>query len=314
MKRKTTEDYIGTCQACFGEFKVGADKLMVLHGYQRPGDGYTHGNCAGYDHKPFEYEHTLTDQIIAGLREQIAKDTEYLRALNAGEVVKLFRFEKQYDANHRSTGEKLVEYTPQDRKWSTVLDGKIYRTEADIRWNNGLVSHFQFRVDNWKPGIIAGIDTPVTGRERSLAKAYDPLEAAAAEERAKVKAARDAKPGKLSILFYQPSEPRPGSYEEVGESGWRKWIENRDAKAKAFADEIRTWAKANIDGKTMVRQEIGDYDLPRDIRGTGDFDVVIASLPWDYRDEVTRDFSSARLYINETKKVRYVLAGGPRPH
>jgi hypothetical protein len=314
MQRKTTEDYIGTCQACFGEFKVGADKLMVLHGYQRPGDGYTHGNCAGYDHKPFEYEHTLTDKIIADLHEQIAKDVEYLRALKAGEVIKLFRMEKQYDANHRPAGDKLVEYTPQDRKWSQVLNSKISNVEADIRWNNGLVSHFQFRVDNWKLGTIVGIDTPVTGRERGLAKAYDPLEAAAAEERAKIKAARDAKPGKLSIIFYQPSEPRPGTYEEIGEAGWRKWIENRDAKAKAFADEIRTWAKANIDGKTLVRPQVGDYDLPRNIRGTGDFDVVIVNLPWEYRGEITHMFSSATIYNNEPKKVSYVLAGGPRPH
>lgn len=315
MQRKTTEDFIGTCQACFGEFKVSEkSKLVVLHGYKRPGYGSIKGSCEGVDHAPFEYDTKLTVKIIADHRDAAERAVAYLSGLRSGSVDKLFRIEMQYGPNHQRLGEKLIEYTPESTRWDYVLRSAISETESRIFHHTRYADFLQAKVDAWARGQIVGIDVPATGRVREYRKAFDPVEEKAMEERAAIKAARAAKPGKLSIIFYQPSEARPGAYKEIGETEWRKWIDRKDAKEKAFAAEIKQWAKANIDGKTLVRPQIGDYDLPRDIRGTGNFDVVIVNLPWEYRDEITHMFSSASLYINEPKKVSYVLAGGPRPH
>ena len=43
----------GTCGVCFANVKLDGGRL-VLHGYQRPGDGMAHGRCWGVDRAPFE--------------------------------------------------------------------------------------------------------------------------------------------------------------------------------------------------------------------------------------------------------------------
>lgn len=43
----------GTCGVCFANVKLDGGRL-VLHGYQRPGDGMAHGRCWGVGHEPFE--------------------------------------------------------------------------------------------------------------------------------------------------------------------------------------------------------------------------------------------------------------------
>lgn len=50
------EENIGTCACCFGMFKLTKTetKLMVLHGYKRPGYGYIIGNCPGVEFQPYE--------------------------------------------------------------------------------------------------------------------------------------------------------------------------------------------------------------------------------------------------------------------
>lgn len=313
--RKVTEDFIGTCQACFGEFKVNENSHhIVLHGYKRPGDGYIIGNCRGTDHLPFEYGYELTKEIIDDHLGIALRRDQYLAKLKAGEVTEIRRMEREYDRETQRYKNVLNTYTPDSENWDWMVKTEIARTEGDIDHHTRVARFLQAKVDAWQVGMIIGIDTPTTGRERALRKAYDPAEEDAAAARAAEKAKRDAKPGKLALIFYQPSEPRPGTYQEIGETEWRKWHERKDAKEKAFAATIKQWAKANITGKTIVRPQIGDYDLPRDIRGTGDFDVVIVNLPWEYRDQITTMFSTAVPYANEPKKVSYVLAGGPEPH
>lgn len=44
----------GICPACFRVQKLDDNGGLVLHGYQRPGDGYIHGSCYGVGHKPLE--------------------------------------------------------------------------------------------------------------------------------------------------------------------------------------------------------------------------------------------------------------------
>lgn len=43
----------GSCGVCFANVKLDGGRL-VLHGYQRPGDGMAHGRCWGVGHEPFE--------------------------------------------------------------------------------------------------------------------------------------------------------------------------------------------------------------------------------------------------------------------
>jgi predicted metal-dependent hydrolase len=56
--------YYGTCQACFGtfvvQFRASKKWAMVLHGYQRPGDGAIRGRCWGENKMPYELDCEVT--------------------------------------------------------------------------------------------------------------------------------------------------------------------------------------------------------------------------------------------------------------
>lgn len=48
-----SKSYIGECQVC-GQFQVVKGGTLVLHGYNRPGNGYITGRCWGELHVPFQ--------------------------------------------------------------------------------------------------------------------------------------------------------------------------------------------------------------------------------------------------------------------
>jgi hypothetical protein len=64
----------GTCPCCFKVQKLGTDGAMVLHGYQRPGDGYTHGRCFGVEHLPLEVSCEGTEALLSNLLVPRAAD------------------------------------------------------------------------------------------------------------------------------------------------------------------------------------------------------------------------------------------------
>lgn len=306
--RKVTEDFIGTCQACFGEFKVNENsKRIVFHGYQRPGHGYTIGQCQGTDHAPFEYDTALTVVIIAEHRAIAMKQSAYLARLNDGKVDKISRMERQYNERHHFTGEALIEYTPKHKDWGFIVRWQRANTEGAITYHNRVADYLQKMVNAWKPGQIVGIDVPATGKERALRKAYDPAEADAAEARAAEKAKRDAKPGKLKVVFYQREVAR--TFEAGDETGWRKWLDAKHAQETKFLADIKAVVKSKFAGKTRVAAGYSS-DLPRAVE-RGDYDVVVANLPWEYRIEMEALLPGVASYETEAKRRSYLFYGVP---
>ena len=73
----------GTCQICFRKQQTRKGGL-VLHGYKRPGWGYTVGKCLGCDHAPFEVSCERTKEFLAKvLRPALASAEKRLAALEA---------------------------------------------------------------------------------------------------------------------------------------------------------------------------------------------------------------------------------------
>lgn len=73
----------GTCQICFKAQQTKNGNL-VLHGYHRPGWGYTVGKCWGCYAKPFEVSCERTKEFIAEvLRPTLARFNKDLEALQA---------------------------------------------------------------------------------------------------------------------------------------------------------------------------------------------------------------------------------------
>ncbi|MEQ6332927.1 hypothetical protein [Sphingobium sp. MK2] len=307
--RKVTEDFIGTCQACFGEFKVNeASKLIVLHGYQRPGIGFILGNCEGHDHAPFEYDFQLTKTIIVRHHQNADKQQKRKSELSTlGYAGPLTRRWDEYNPDTRRNETRSEEVTPGHAHWDRTLQSAIQTAIARHNHHIRFAEFLQQKVDAWKRGQIVGIDVRATGRERALRKAYDPVEADAMEERAKIKAARDAKPGKLKITFYTTLDwpSNEASHEER-----RAFFEKEDAEKKARIERLKVWAKANYEGKVMVRESY-DSDLPRSVRDrNAHYHVVCVHLPWEYRDAIKDKLAVAESFIS-SKKVDYFVEGEP---
>lgn len=307
--RKVTEDFIGTCQACFGEFKVNeASKLIVLHGYQRPGIGHILGDCEGTGIVPFEYSCLHTKVIIVRhlqLAEDSAKRQSELSTL--GYAGPLTRRWDEYNPDTRRNEPRSEEVSPGHAHWDWTLKSAIRTAIARHEHHIRFAAFLQGKVDAWKRGQIVGIDVPATGRERALRKAYDPVEADAAEERAKIKTARDAKPGKLKVTFYTilgwPSNE--ASHEER-----RAFFEKEDVEKKARIERLKAWAKANYEGKVMVRESY-DSDLPRSVRNReAHYHVVCVHLPWEYRDAI-KDKLAVTEECLTPKRVDYFVEGEP---
>lgn len=59
VAKEGRERFRGVCQYC-GNLQVVQDGVMVLHGYERPGDGMVYGRCAGVGHRPLNHSDVLT--------------------------------------------------------------------------------------------------------------------------------------------------------------------------------------------------------------------------------------------------------------
>lgn len=132
-----TRDGTGTCGVCFCNVKIPGGRL-ALHGYRRPGDGYTHGRCGGTDYQPFELSVVATEKELGFLRNQLAVARRHLESLRAGDVtvVNLFRREvKVGDEDWNRAFRNALE--DQER---TVL-----RIEAEATAYGLLVTHWRVR-------------------------------------------------------------------------------------------------------------------------------------------------------------------------
>lgn len=71
-----TRDRTGTCGICFQNVKlVSGNHGLALHGFKRPGGGYTTGECPGMRFPPFELSVDATAAHLRGLEEAL-KDAE----------------------------------------------------------------------------------------------------------------------------------------------------------------------------------------------------------------------------------------------
>lgn len=310
MARMMTEDFIGTCQWCFGEYKVNPRGEMVLHGYSRPGYGHTVGNCQGYAHQPFEYAHDLTEVRIAELKAGIARNERHLAKIDAGEIKQIRNpnfipegDKRKNNPMYNDSSYHTEYYTPEHRSFAFYLRNMRTAIANEIRWDGEVVAYLQNAVDNWTKKGIIGLDSPATGKERYVRGAYDPDKAREAEEAKQRKAERDAKPGKVTINFYG-NVFFPDRNAEYDEAQWRAGIDRHHNEEAEFKARIKAWAKATFPGKTWVGD--GDdseiYHITGE-RGWGSGRVVVAVRPeWQHLDKVMSLFPGAHRYDKDTNR------------
>lgn len=294
MARTLSEDFIGTCQWCFGEYKVNAKKRIFLHGYTRPGYGYTIGQCNGVGHEPYEYSHELTDKRIVVLKEEIEKSKKTLKLIDEGKINKVpnpgyltdAELEKKRKTRFFREPTENLEYFPRGHsRFEGVLRQFRANVANHLSYDQRTLAQFEKMLAEWKPGVISGIDVPATHKKREMRDAYDPDKVAAKAEREAAKAAREAKPGKINILMYRKGKAQFHHLEDHAER--MEALEAHYAEEKEFKNAIKAWAKETFPGKIWCGDAFSsDYDrYDRETR-SGAWVAVNLKVEWQYLDDV----------------------------
>lgn len=144
--QRVRDDFnVATCPACFGRFKLhgaGDDERLVLHGYERPGDGYVLGRCFGVGLKPYE----LSVEGTVAFREYIAVQLDRARQRVAnwrdGAITKW----TDHLGHHGPSG---TTYTPEHPKWRRIRDAQQHEAERDERALTATDEFLGARIEVW---------------------------------------------------------------------------------------------------------------------------------------------------------------------
>jgi hypothetical protein len=138
----------GTCQCCGSSVAV-ADGITSLHGYRRPGDGYTVGKCFGAKHAPANYDLSLYHLTHASLVRQADDLDDQALAVDAEFEAAKQRATCLYSGIDQSEERRL--------QWLEAYEDrqKKDRLRRDLRWKATQIRAFA--------DYLAGVAVPAHG-------------------------------------------------------------------------------------------------------------------------------------------------------
>jgi chromosome segregation ATPase len=146
--------FVGFCPCCEGTFKV-QKGLLVHHGYERPGDGYIHGDCFSVGRTPHETSPDTAKaylEMLKGIEAQLAKALENLPK------VEMFLVEKRkvVDGKYVMRAERYETFLFEMKKsetpkyeWDQKMESEIRQLEARLDSVRRDVQRMQNHVDTW---------------------------------------------------------------------------------------------------------------------------------------------------------------------
>ncbi len=163
-------EFQGTCAVCQGTFKV-RDGKMVLHGYQRPGDGYIAGRCWGEGAVPWELSPEAAASFLhAILRPNLARLDASLAQYVGGVVVSLTRPKSQsYAERRRGDAPVMLTFTPESPEWAREFERAKSAVESEHRYYARMVKDFEARIAAWTLGTLV----PVVVEAKQLTVAFE---------------------------------------------------------------------------------------------------------------------------------------------
>lgn len=119
----------GACQFC-GNSQVVDSKVLVLHGYKRPGDGYVYGRCPGAGLKPLNSSKVHTENWLAEYvmavetatkrlaDAEVAKTATYQAFNSSSESLTAYAIKPKFRSWWRHTNEEKAAYEEAMKAWS----------------------------------------------------------------------------------------------------------------------------------------------------------------------------------------------------
>ncbi len=299
--RKVTEDFIGTCQWCLGEYKVNSNKEIVLHGYQRPGYGYTVGNCQGIYHPPFEYDYELTKQRISYEEAQI---TDFKNKIP--QIQKAKKLPNRFYKKDSLEEEFIYPDNPHFDHTKRIL---VANCEGMIRYIERMVDYLKSVVNTWEKKAIVGIDLPPTGREKVLRPAYDPDKDDQRKKLEIERAIREAKPGKLYINFYYELSYPSDEETRTDNNKWFAAMTHLDDIEKQNKIKVKNHFAKLFDGKIRIADgdTLGLSRIDNTLSKHARHVVISVSLEWHHRDHLIELYPDAVFKVRSNKEIRMFI-------
>lgn len=143
-KRPTVEGVTDECQICEGIQKLNKGKL-VLHGYKRPGYGYTVGNCFGYNALPYSKSSDRCEEYKGMMRVLKRDRKKEISNLKTGKVKEITI--PKYVGAKRET--EVI--GPTHPKWKESVEHIVRNLENDIKAIDREIERMDKRIKNWEP-------------------------------------------------------------------------------------------------------------------------------------------------------------------
>lgn len=150
----------GTCAICQAVFVVRRGRL-VLHGYQRPGDGFLRGDCFGAGRPPFELAPDALVEFRPHLSAYLTGRAARLAQLRAGEVHEI-AVPVRARGGSREPGSHFIvrrgdapNYMPSrgptHAGFEALLRAAIADAERDVRWATEDLERIDRMIAEWEP-------------------------------------------------------------------------------------------------------------------------------------------------------------------
>lgn len=162
----------GTCPACFKTQSVApGGETMVLHGFTRPGDGETHGQCFGYRLRAFEISAEGSVAFVVYLQTQLDRQVALLAHLQGGsfETLQVNDYKRPIKYAGTTIGYEKMPVARGTREFQVELENQLHECEREIRWYRRDIASIQARIDMRKSAPLRAYDIEQREREAKAA-------------------------------------------------------------------------------------------------------------------------------------------------
>lgn len=128
------------CPCCLREIAVGKNGLMVLHGYQRPGDGEVYGSCMGVDFQPVERSDEGFKFMVKYLKEKISVTLKTIEHIKKA---------KTLTGNYDRKTNKIEEFKEGDANFAFEKERRLNHNEYHLRNLKSDLKTFENLLVNW---------------------------------------------------------------------------------------------------------------------------------------------------------------------
>lgn len=144
-RQSARESVTAECQICEGRQCVRwsnathTEKVMVHHGYQRPGIGFIVGDCFGVDRKPYPATDALAEYLVS-VTQGAQGVADALSRINEQTVI--VKMTKEWNGPVTNTYRKECDAVT----WSRELRSLKCRLESELRWLKSEVERVTARI------------------------------------------------------------------------------------------------------------------------------------------------------------------------